>query len=336
MKYAALGNSELEGSVVALGTWSFGGWTWGGQDEKMAINAVHAAIDCGINLIDTAPMYGFGRSEGIIGKAIKSHRDKIIIASKCGLRWDCTDGVHFFNTDKDDLKEKGGEIAVYRNLRPKSIRYEVENSLKRMNIDYIDLMQTHWQDPSTPIEDSMTELLKLKDEGKIRAIGVSNATIDEIEQYLKIGKLVADQENYSMLDYTVEKSKQLNFCDENNIAFLAYSPMAQGLLSGKITPKRKFNKGDQRLRHKRFTIENRINVQKMLNEFVPFAKEHNATMAQLVMAWTLMQRGCTHLLIGARNIVQAQENAASADINLTVEETIKMRKILEKYRSILI
>ncbi len=335
MKFTTLGNSEIKGSVVALGTWSFGGWTWGGQDEQEAINAVHAALDCGINLIDTAPMYGFGRSEEVVGKAIKGRRDDVIIASKCGLRWDCTDGVHFFDTGKDDIQE-GGDTSVFRNLRPASIRLEVENSLKRMNIDCIDLMQTHWQDNSTAIADSMAELLKLKDEGKIRAIGVSNATIGEITEYMAAGNIAVDQENYSMLDYAVEESDQLDFCADNNIAFLAYSPMAQGLLSGKVTPERKFNEGDQRLRYERFSIENRINVQKMLSEFTPFAEEHNATMAQLVMAWTLKQRGCTHLLIGARNIAQAQENAASANIELNITEIAQMNTIISKYRNILI
>ncbi|UDQ97916.1 aldo/keto reductase [Lentisphaerota bacterium WC36G] len=335
MKFAKLGKSNIEGSVLALGTWSFGGWTWGGQDETAAIDAVHAAIDCGINLIDTAPMYGFGKSEEIVGKAIKDRRNDVIIASKCGLRWDCADGVHFFDTGKDDIKDNGN-IGVYRNLRPASIRLEVENSLKRMNIDCIDLMQTHWQDPTTPIEESMGELLKLQEEGKIRAIGASNATVNELKQYLSVGDLVVNQEKYSMIDYEMEDSGQLNFCADSSIAFLAYSPMAQGLLSGKVTPERKFNEGDQRLRYERFSTENRVNMQKMLSEFANIAETHNATMAQLVMAWTLQQRGCTHLLVGSRNIQQAKENAASADINLTTEEVASMTAILKEYRKILV
>ncbi|MCL2349417.1 MAG: aldo/keto reductase, partial [Planctomycetaceae bacterium] len=179
MQYRTLGTTEIKTSVVGLGAWAIGGWMWGGTEEKDAMRAIDAAIDHGINLIDTAPMYGYGRSEEIIGKTIGSKREKVVLATKCGLRWDDKDwpegeGVlHFYGDDKGVSSGKTGN-RVYKYLRPDSIRWEVEQSLKRLKTDHIDLLQTHWQDETTPIAVTMEMLLRLKDEGKIRAIGVSN------------------------------------------------------------------------------------------------------------------------------------------------------------------
>lgn len=153
MRYRSLGQSGIQASVVAFGAWAIGGWPWGGTDESNAIAAIHKALDLGMNLIDTAPAYGLGLSEEIVGKALQGRRDKAIIATKCGLVWHTDKGTYYF-TEYDK--------PVYRYLGPESIRYEVEQSLKRLRTDYIDLLQTHWQDPTTPIEDTMGELLRLK------------------------------------------------------------------------------------------------------------------------------------------------------------------------------
>ena len=315
MQKRALGASGIEASVIALGTWSFGGWMWGGQSDAEAVNAVCAAIDHGVNFIDTAPMYAFGKSEEIVGKAIKNCRDKLVIATKCGLRWDCAKGQHFFNTDLDNINNSG-RLQVYRYLNAKSIREEIENSLRRLGTDYIDLYQTHWQDPTTPIEDTMAELLKLKEEGKIRAVGASNCTLEELKSYTSCGVLDVDQEQFSMLDRAMEQSGQLKYCFENNIAFLAYSPLAQGLLTGKITVDREFSESDQRASNPRFSKANRSRVLAMLEQFNSLASDYHATTAQLVMAWSLQQQGCTHLLTGARHADQAIENAAAGMLQL--------------------
>ena len=199
MRYREIGNSGIKAPVVAFGAWAIGGWLWGGTEEKAAIDAIHTAIDNGMNLIDTAPIYGYGVSESIVGKALKGIREETIIATKCGLRWDLTkaDGeLHFYGT-LESVSSKETDIPVYKFLAPESIRFEVEQSLKRLQTDYIDLYQTHWQDTTTPIEDTMAALLKLKDEGKIRAIGVSNATTAQMTEY---GGIDSAQEKFNMLE----------------------------------------------------------------------------------------------------------------------------------------
>ncbi|MGQ9733190.1 MAG: aldo/keto reductase, partial [Candidatus Zipacnadales bacterium] len=231
MHYRPLGQSGLEASVVGLGAWAIGGHNWGGTHEPAAIDAIRAALDEGITLIDTAPVYGFGLSEEICGKALVGRRDEVVIATKCGLVWHTTQGDHFFD---------GPVGPVYRYLGRESIRYEIEQSLRHLQTDRIDLYQTHWQETTTRREETMAALLELKEEGKIRAIGVSNCTIQQIEEYRSIGPVDADQERFSLLDRKLEREGQLAYCREHNIAVLAYSPLEQGLLTGKVGLDRQF------------------------------------------------------------------------------------------------
>ncbi len=308
-------------SVIGLGTWAIGGWMWGGTDERDAIDALKASIDSGVTLIDTAPAYGMGRSEQIVGKAIAGRRDQLLLATKCGLVWDTDKGTPF-------IVQNGRQIHRY--LGPESIKYECEQSLKRLGTDHIDLYQTHWQDPTTPIEETMSALLDLKRDGKIRAIGVSNATVEQIEVYRSVGPVDTDQEKYSMLDRNLE-AVELPYLRKNNIAFLAYSPLANGLLSGKITPGRQFSGDDLRRNNSRFTDEHRQWVSKVLREFEPIAKEHDATIAQVVIAWTLEQPGVTHALVGGRNRKQALENAAAGDLMLSAHELKQIDQAIEQF-----
>lgn len=329
MQHRPLGESGIQASAVAFGAWAIGGWMWGGTEEKAAIDAIHAAIDAGIDLIDTAPIYGFGRSEEIVGEAIADRRDKVVLATKCGLIWHEEQGDFCFNSDDKHPKDEG-TIKVYRCLAPDVIRYEVEQSLTRLKVDCIDLYQTHWQESTTPIADTMAELLKLKDEGKIRAIGCSNATPDQMDEYRAAGQLDSDQERYSMLDRKHE-AEDLPYCADNNIAFLAYCPIGQGLLTGKMGPDRVFEDGDQRKGNKRFSVENREKVSAMLAEFQPIADGRGISMTQLTIAWTITQRGCSHALVGARTPEQAQENAAAGDVVLNDDELTVMRATIEKH-----
>lgn len=324
MRYRSLGQSGIQASVVAFGAWAIGGWPWGGTDESNAIAAIHKALDLGMNLIDTAPAYGLGLSEEIVGKALQGRRDKAIIATKCGLVWHTDKGTYYF-TEYDK--------PVYRYLGPESIRYEVEQSLKRLRTDYIDLLQTHWQDPTTPIEDTMGELLRLKDEGKIRAIGVSNVTVEQLEAYRRVGPVDSDQELYSMLDRRIE-ADLLPYCREHNIAVLAYSPLAQGLLTGKVGPEREFPQGDMRRNNPRFSVENRRHIAAMLDEFRPIADDRGITLTQLVIAWTVAQPGLTHALVGARNPEQVEENAGAGDVELTAEELNVINNAISKYHGV--
>jgi aryl-alcohol dehydrogenase-like predicted oxidoreductase len=199
-----------------------------------------------------------------------------------------------------------------------------------LKTDHIDLYQTHWQETTTPIADTMAELLKLKEEGKIRAIGCSNATPEQMDEYRAAGQLDSDQERYSMIDLKHE-TDNLPYCADNNMAFLAYSPIGQGLLTGKMGPDRVFNDGDLRNGNKRFSVENRAKVAAMLDEFRPIADGRGISMTQLTVAWTIAQRGCSHALVGARTPEQARENAAAGDIVLNEDELAAMRTAIRKH-----
>ena len=329
MKYRSLGKSGIEASVVGLGAWAVGGWMWGGADEAESIRAIHAGIDAGVNLIDTAPVYGFGLSEEVVGKAIRDRRDKVVLATKCGLAWHEERGEFFFASDEKHPADEG-QIKVYRCLAPDTIRREVEWSLKRLGTDRIDLLQTHWQDSTTPVADTMHTLMELKKEGKIRAIGCSNATREQMEEYRAAGQLDVDQELFSMLDRKHER-ENLPYCAKHKIAFFAYSPLAQGLLTGKIGPDRTFQDGDQRREKPRFSAENRLKIQRLLDLFRPIAAGHGISVGQLAVAWTVSQKGCTHALVGARTARQAIENAKAGAVELTTEDLQLMGKAIEDH-----
>ena len=329
MKYRSLGKPGIEASVVGVGAWAIGGWMWGGTEEAESVRAIHAAIDAGVNLVDTAPVYGFGLSEEVVGKAIRDRRDKVILATKCGLVWHEERGEIFFASDEKHPTDEG-PIRVYRNLAPDTIRREVEWSLKRLGTDRIDLLQTHWQDPTTPIADTMHTLMELKKEGKIRAIGCSNATPGQMGEYRAAGQLDVDQELFSMLDRK-HLRENLPYCAKHKIAFFAYSPLAQGLLTGKIGPERTFQDGDQRRDKPRFSAENRLKIQRLLDLFRPIAERHGISLGQLAIAWTLSQKGCTHALVGVRTARQAIENAKAGAVELIPAELQSMEKAIAEH-----
>ncbi len=327
MRYRELGRSGISASVVAFGAWAIGGWNWGGTEDDKGIRAIHAALDGGINFIDTAPMYGMGHSEEVVGRALRGRRDKVVLATKCGMVWDGTERGDFrFATDEHGVREDG-PIKVYKYLGADSIRREVEISLKRLGTDYIDLYQTHWQDSTTPVSESMGVLMELKREGKIRAIGCSNATPGHMDAYAANGQLDVDQELYSMLDREHEQDN-LPWCSAHGTAFLAYSPLGQGLLTGAIGPDRVFGPGDMRRTKPRFSMENRIRIAAMLDRFRPLTEKYACTTGQLVLAWTLEQTGCTHVLAGARDEDQIRENLRGGEIFLEAADVAFMRETL--------
>ena len=321
MQYRELGASGLKVSAVGLGTWAIGGWLWGGSDRQAAVAAVQAAVEAGITLIDTAPGYGLGLAEEIVGEALAGRREKVVLATKCGLVWHVRQGQHFF----DQLGR-----PVHRYLGPQSVRHELEESLRRLATDRIDLYQTHWQDATTPIAETMGELEKLRREGKIRAIGVSNVSLADLEAYLEAGGVSSIQEKYSMLDRGAEK-QLLPLAREKGIAALAYSPMALGLLTGKVRPERRFPGDDLRHKNPRFTDENIRRVNALLEEVAPVAAAHRATLAQTVVAWTIAQPGVTCALCGARNPEQARENAGAGGLQLTVEELAALNAAVRRH-----
>jgi len=311
MQQRQLGNSGIDASVVAFGAWAIGGWKWGGADASESVNAIHSAIDSGINFIDTAAVYGFGLSEEIVGKAIASHqRDKLIVATKCGLRWDIeTPTLHAESEGK----------RIFRTLDAASIQLELEQSLARLNTDYIDLYQTHWSDPETAPDVVINALIEQKKAGKIRAIGFCNASTADLETASGSGQLDVDQERYSLLDRERD-ADNLPLCVEKNLAFLAYSPMAQGLLTDKLTASRKYGDGDLRIDNPRFSTDNRRSIESMLKPVKNLAIERNVKIEQLILAWTLQQPGVSHVLVGARNAEQSSNNAVAGTLVLNDEE----------------
>lgn len=313
-----IGHSGVSASAVGLGTWAIGGWMWGGTDEQASIRAIEASIDAGISLIDTAPAYGLGRSEEIVGKAIKGKRDKVVIATKCGLNWHSGKGNHFFDQDGK---------PVHRYLGADGIAHEIEQSLSRLGTDYIDLYITHWQDPTTPIAEIMATLEKLKASGKIRAIGASNVSAEDLEHYVAAGQIDAIQERYSMIDREIETSL-LPITRRNDVATLSYSSLALGLLTGAIDPSREFSGDDQRKGNPRFSAANRQKVANLKQAIAPIAEQHKASMAQIVIAWTLAQPGITFALCGARNAEQALDNARAGEISLGADELATIDKAI--------
>jgi methylglyoxal reductase len=310
MQTRPMGSAAIEASVVGLGTWAIGGWMWGGTDEAESVAAIRTSLDEGVSLIDTAPAYGQGRAEEIVGKAIKGRRDEVVLATKCGLVWHTQQGSHFFDYDGR---------PVHRYLGKESIVYEVEQSLRRLGTDHIDHYITHWQDPTTPIEETVEALVMLRDQGKIRSIGASNVSEDELRAYAATGALDAIQEEYSMVKRDLETTL-LPIAAEHAISTLSYSSLALGLLSGRMGPARTFSGDDQRRDNPRFSLANRAKVARLMAAIAPVAEAHAATVAQVVIAWTVSQPGITYALCGARNPDQARENAGAGRIRLSADD----------------
>ena len=328
MQYRQLGNSDLKVSTVIFGAWAVGGWFWGGQDDQDSIDAIRAGVDAGINCIDTAPIYGQGHSEEVVGRAIKGIRDKVMIATKCALRWDVDEsrgGCHGF----DYVREDGSKQPIRSILTRESIFEELEGSLKRLGVDTIDLYQCHWIDTATPVEETMGALMDLRKQGKIRAIGVSNWTPELMAEAMKHGDLASDQPKYSLLYREIEQDV-LPFCHTNNVGCIAWSPLEQGILTGKVTMDRKFAQTDLRMQMKPwFLLHNRKRVLEALDTIRPVARAHDATLGQVAIAWVAAQPGVTAAIVGARNVQQVTENARAGALTLSADELAHIRGVFE-------
>lgn len=323
----SLGGTELQVSSVILGAWSFGGWFWGGAEDQASVRTIHAAVNAGITSIDTAPVYGFGRSEEVVGRGIKGIRDRVQILTKVGLRWDTEEGAHFFDTEDSE----GRAWRITRNLRPASVRWEVEQSLRRLEVDHIDLVQCHWPDPSTPIPDTMGALSDLVREGKVGAVGVSNFSPDQMAvaaSALGDIPLASNQPRYSLLYRQVER-EILPYAVENNVGIIVYSPMAMGILTGRVTMDRTFPKGDGRADDPLYHPDNRRRVINALEQVRSIAEAHDISLANLAVSWVLNQKGVTAALVGARSEHQAQENARAMRVELTEDDERHLRTVFE-------
>ncbi len=315
MNRKRLGKSEVEISPIAFGAWAIGGWMWGGSDHDDSIKAIHACLDHGITTIDTAPIYGFGHSEKILGEAIRGKRDQYEILTKSGMRWEETSGEYYFTTSDND----GITRDVYKYSGKESLIQECEESLQRLGTDHIDLYQIHWPDATTPIEEAMEAFELLLDQGKIRAAGVSNYSVKQMQEAASVVDLSTNQLPYSMVRREIEE-EIVPWCLENDCGILAYSPLQRGLLTGKITPDYPFGPGDSRPETPHFKINNLIKTNQFLDEIRPLANDKGATLSQLVIQWTLRQPGITAALVGARDAEQVKLNAGALEVELSDEE----------------
>lgn len=326
MEYRKLGNTALELSAITYGSFAIGGTMWGGNEKKDSIASVHASLDHGVTSIDTAPFYGFGLSEEMIGEAIKGKdRSKIQLLTKFGLVWDGSNqgkGEFFF-----DAAENGKTIPVYKFASKANIIKELEESLKRLGTDYIDLLQIHWPDSTTAISETMEALEMLIQQGKIRAAGVCNYSVDQLKDAATTLTLASNQVSYSMLNRSIEQDL-VPYALENQTSIIAYSPMERGLLTGKYLTENTLKQDDHRNGYfSQFDLEK---VKNLIATLEPIAQNKGVTIAQLVLRWTTLQPAITVVLAGARNAAQSIANAQAMDINFTAEERTLIDKELSK------
>ncbi len=308
MKTRRLGSSDLDVTEIILGTWAIGGTMWSGYDEENAIKSIETAIDNGINCIDTAPVYGNGHAEELIGSVVSGRRDRIIIATKCGL----------------DI-ENGNR----NNLKPDFIMHDLEQSLKRLRTDYIDLYQIHWPDPSTPLEDSMVSLMKAKESGKIKHIGICNFSGQMLKDALRYGEIVSFQPNYSLLEREIE-SDQMKVCIDNNIGIISYGSLGAGMLTGKYKEHPQFKKGDARSFFYRFFKKQYWpKVKTVVDKVAEIAGEKGVKPEHVAVAWILSKNGIAAAIAGARTANQVLDNLGGSDLILTAGEISELDRISE-------
>jgi len=283
METRTFGNTDIQVTPVGLGTWAIGGWMWGGTDEAQSVDTIHRAIDKGIGLIDTAPVYGFGRSEEIVGKALANgRRDQVALATKVALNW---------NDDQD---------KVWRDATASRIEREVEDSLKRLQTDRIDIYQVHWPDSKTPMEETARALENLYQAGKIRAIGVSNFTPSQMDELQKTVPLHSLQPPYNLFEREIEQ-EVLPYCRENGIATITYGGLCRGLLTGKMREDTQFTGDDLRKNDPKFQGDRYRQYLKAVAELEAFARErYQKNVLALALRWLVDQPGVTTALWGAR------------------------------------
>ena len=327
MNYNKLGKSDVEVTELAFGAWAIGGWLWGGADSDEAIKAIETAVDNGMTTIDTAAVYGFGLSEELVGKAVKSKRSKVQILTKFGMIWDGKKGKFYFATKDND----GNDIDIYNYSSRERVITDCEASLKRLGTDYIDLYQIHWPDATTPVSETMEALEILIQKGKIRAGAVSNYPVNLMKEAVKTLPIASNQVPYSMVNRGIEKDI-IPFCIENNIGILAYSPLQRGLLTGKIKKGHNFGKGDSRPDTIYYREPNLSRIISFTDDLRAIAEERNVTLSQLVLNWTIQQPGITFALAGARNSAQVLDNIKAAEFTLSDDELERIRTLIANLR----
>jgi aryl-alcohol dehydrogenase-like predicted oxidoreductase len=313
MQIRQLGDTDLKLTTVGLGTWAMGGpWQfgWGPQDDDEAIAAILTALETGINWIDTAPAYGLGHSEELIGQALKQVSERPLIATKCGLLWN----------------EKKEKVSC---LKRQSIRDECHASLKRLGVETIDLYQMHWPEPDEDVEGAWEEMANLAAEGKVRYVGVSNFTVGKIKRVQKIHPVVSLQPPYSMIHREVE-DELLGYCAQNDIGVVAYSPIQRGLLTGKFSAERLAGLAldDHRRRNPDFHEPRFTATLQLVDQLRPIAERNKKTLAQLAISWVLRRPEVTAAIVGARRPDQIIETAPASDWNLSEKDIEEIERLL--------
>jgi aryl-alcohol dehydrogenase-like predicted oxidoreductase len=311
MEFATITGTSLKVSRIGLGTWAIGGWMWGGTDDEQSIATIRAAVERGVNLIDTAPAYGFGRSEEIVGRALADGqlRSRVVIATKTGIEW------------------KDGK--VFRNASRDRIRQEVTDSLRRLRTDYIDIYQVHWPDPLVSIEETAEAMQELLDQGKIRAIGVSNFSVSQIERFRSIAKLHVVQPPYNLFERDIE-AELLPYCRKLDLATLTYGALCRGLLSGKLREDAEFNGDDLRLTDPKFQPPRYAQYLTAARRLDQFARNHyGKRVIHLAVRWILDQ-GATTALWGARHPRQLQPINEVFGWSLDTDAKLEIDRILRE------
>jgi aryl-alcohol dehydrogenase-like predicted oxidoreductase len=310
MELADIPGTSLKVSRVAIGTWAIGGWMWGGTDEAESIATIHAAIEHGINVIDTAPVYGFGRSEEIVGKAIAEAnlRSRVVIATKTGLEW-----------------ESG---KVFRNASRARIMQEVENSLRRLRTDYLDIYQVHWPDPLIAVEETADAMLTLFKQGKIRAIGVSNFSVSQMDRFRGAAPLHVLQPPYNLFERGIE-ADLLTYCAKNGIATLGYGALCRGLLSGRMRADTVFDGDDLRRNDPKFRQPRFAQYIAAVEKLDQLAQRFGKRVIHLAVRWMLDQ-GITTALWGARRPDQLEPVDEVSDWQLDAVAKTEIDRILKE------
>jgi len=302
MELRDFGNSGIKVAPVTLGLWEIGGFPFfNDQKDLDAIKLIRKSVDMGITCFDTAPVYGFGHSEKMLGKALEGIRDKVVISTKCGLRW-------------HEKKLSG----IYRSLSADSINGEVEASLSRLNTDYLDIYLLHWPNPSDPILETIDTLEKVKETGKIRSYGVSNFSLEQMREAQEFGTISCLQNRYSIV-YNDADFSELPYCEKNDIGFQAYSPLERGILTNQtFASLKKRNEVAINFHLKEFKNETRDGMDNMKSTLNTFAEKYNLTVAGLVVACTIQKKGVTTAIIGSKNLEHLQEAVDGA--TCTIDE----------------
>jgi aryl-alcohol dehydrogenase-like predicted oxidoreductase len=306
-EFVNIPGTQLKVSRVALGTWAMGGWMWGGTDQRESVATIRAALDQGINLIDTAPAYGFGVSEEIVGAALEGIRSRAVIATKTGLEW--RDG------------------KVYRNATRARIMQEVDDSLRRLRTDYIDIYQVHWPDPLVPVEETAEAMRSLHEQGKIRAIGVSNFSVDQLARFRQVAPLHVLQPPYNLFERAIEKDI-LPYCLANDIATFGYGALCRGLLSGRIRPDTTFDGDDLRRIDPKFQPPRLAQYLEAVRQLDELAKRRfHRRVIHLAVRWMLDQ-GISVALWGGRHPEQVQAALGVAGWSLDGAERQRIERIV--------